>query len=194
MRIALFGGTFDPVHQGHLLMAEAARQAAHLDRIVWLPAGDPPHKQRPICSAQNRLAMVRLAVRGNRAFAVSDWEIRQKRVTYTQETLTHFSRVWRGHSLFFLVGTDSLKPIRSWRGGVDLLRRFSFLVVERPGVPWTSIVPGHRRLVQRVLSPPIPFASHDIRRRVLRRESIRYQVPESVERYIRQHRFYREPE
>jgi len=172
MRIALFGGTFNPVHYGHLLIAEAARQSQKLDRVVFTPAGIPPHKKRPHTSAPHRLAMLRLAIRGNPAFTASDWEIRQKRVVYTYETLEYFHGRWPQASLYFILGSDSLRLVPKWREPRRLRSLCRFI--------------PHKRLP--------PFASHDIRRRVLKGMSIRYRVPEAVERYIRSRRLYRKPE
>jgi nicotinate-nucleotide adenylyltransferase len=172
MRIALLGGTFNPVHGGHLLIAEAARQAFHLDRVIFVPAGQPPHKKRPLTSAQHRLAMLRLAVRGNPFFRISDWEIKQKRVVYTVETLEHFRKQWPKAALHFIIGSDSLKDLPRWKDSKRLRSLCRFVIQERL----------------------LPFASHEIRRRVRRHLSIRYQVPDAVERYIRRARLYRRPE
>ena len=170
MRIALLGGTFNPVHYGHLVIAEAARESCHLDRVVFVPAGLPPQKKAPKTPAAHRLAMLRLAVRGNRAFAVSDWEIQRKRVVYTYETLEHFRKVWPRAALYFILGSDSLKNLPHWREPQRL-----------------------RRLCRFVAFPRIDaYASSDIRRRVRRGQSIRYRVPQAVERYIRKHALYRE--
>lgn len=194
MRRGLFGGTFNPVHYGHLLMAEAARDQMKLDQIVFVPAGLPPHKTPPKTSARHRLAMLRLAIRSNRSFAVSEWEIRQKRVVYTYETLDHFKKQWPGDALFFIIGSDSLEQLPSWRRGKELMRSNQFVVVERPEARWNSISPTLRRRVRHVEFQPVPFASHSIRAQVKRKRSIRYQVPAEVERYIQKHWLYRTAE
>ena len=172
MRIALLGGTFNPVHCGHLLIAEAARESFGFDKIVFIPAGLPPHKKRPKTSAQNRLAMLRLAVRGNPFFTISDWEIRQGRVVYTYETLEHFKRVWPKAAFSFIIGSDSLKDLPRWKESKRLQTLCRFIAMDRL----------------------LPFASHLIRENVRKGRSIRYQVPDAVERYIRRHRLYRQPE
>jgi len=172
VRIGLLGGTFNPVHYGHLVIAEAARETFRLDRVVFVPAGLPPHKRAPKTSARHRLAMLRLAVRGNHAFIVSDWEIRQGRVVYTYETLEHFQKTQPRAALYFIIGSDSLKSLPRWREPRRL-----------------------RRMCRWVAFPRIDaFASSDIRRRVSRRRSIRYRVPATVERYIQEERLYRRPE
>ena len=172
MRIALLGGTFNPIHTGHLLIAETARQDHHLDRVVFVPAGLPPHKGAPKTLARDRLAMVRLAIHGNPSFEISDWEIRQKRVVYTVETLEHFHQTMPRASLFFIIGSDSLKDLPRWRNYKRLKTLCRFITLDRI----------------------LPFASHDIRAQVRKGESIRYQVPDAVDRYIRRHRLYRQPE
>jgi nicotinate-nucleotide adenylyltransferase len=168
MRVALFGGTFDPIHLGHLLIAEAAREQFHLDRVVFLPNGHPPHRSVPFVSARHRLAMVRLAVRGNPGFRVSDWEIRQNRVVYTIETLEHFRRRQPRVQWHFIVGADELRNLPLWKESRRLRRLCRFIGMDRLD----------------------PYASTDIRRRIRRGLSIRYRVPERVERYIRTHHLY----
>ena len=189
MRIALFGGTFDPIHWGHLLLAEAARDTYRLDRVLFLPTFLPPHKTRPSASVIDRLRMVRLAIASNPAFAVSDWEIRQKRVVYSYETIAHFRQTHR--TLYFIIGADMLRSIHLWKKGRTLLKQCSFLVADRSGIPWSNLPARLRRQTRRILWPSVPLASHEIRERVRRGHSVRYQVPDAVERYIQKHRLYR---
>ncbi len=189
-RIALFGGTFNPIHIGHLLIAEQAREAFQLDRVIFLPAGIPPHKSSELAPAADRLAMARLAVRSHPVFSVSDWEIRQHRTVYTFETLDHFQQAHKGVRLFFIVGSDSLKDLPTWRQGLLLPERCTFLVAERPDVPLKTIAPALRRKVRTLPGLSIGVASRDLRRRIRKGCSIRYQVPDRVERYIRSRRLY----
>ncbi len=191
MKIALFGGTFNPIHVGHLLMAESASERFKLDRVIFLPVGAPPHKPAPGTSARHRLAMIRLAIRGNPRFVASDWEIRQGRPVYSIESLTYFGAQHPKDKLFFIVGTDSLRAVPGWQRGDEVLKAASFLAVERPGCAWRSLPAVLRRQAQVVASWPVPFASHEIRRLLSEGRSIRYQVPATVERYIRRHRLYR---
>ena len=190
MKIALFGGTFDPLHLGHLLIAESARQSFGLDRVIFLPTGVPPHKASPAAAARDRLAMARLAVRGNPAFQVSDWEVRQNRVVYTFEVLAHFHRQRPRQRLYFIVGSDSLRDLRQWRHGAALLKQATFLVAERPDVPWRSLPVTLRRQTRRIDWPAVPFASHALRDDIAAGRSIRYQVPARVDEYIRRHHLY----
>src|SRR5262249_49729171 len=130
-KIALFGGTFNPVHTGHLLIAEAALERYGLKQVLFVPAGIPPHKKRPATSARHRQAMLRLATRGNPAFGVSDWEVRQNRKVYTYETLEHFRKQWPGKKLFFLLGSDSMKKLSTWREPRRLQSLCRFIPYER---------------------------------------------------------------
>jgi len=172
MKIALLGGTFNPVHSGHLLIAQIAMDSYSLDKVVFVPAGRPPHKKSPRTSALDRLAMLRLAVRKNPAFAVSDWEIRQGRVVYTWETLEQFHRMYPKASLFFIIGSDSLKTLPDWKKPERLRRLCRFIAIPRID----------------------PFSGTEIRRRVRNGRSVRYRVPDAVEQYIRKRRLYRRPE
>ena len=190
-RIALFGGTFDPVHSGHLLLAEAARLAYRLDRILFIPTGVPPHKLPAVASPRHRLKMLRLATQSSPFFSVSDWEVRQNRVVYSYETLTHIQKSFPHATLFFIVGSDMLKTVPHWKNGTQLLKTCTFLCAERPDIPWKKLPAALRQKARSFEWPSVPFASHDIRAQVRRRRSIRYQVPEAVERYIQKNRLYR---
>lgn len=172
LKIAFFGGTFNPVHTGHLLVAEAAKEKLGLDRLLFLPAGIPPHKKAPRTSSRDRLAMLCLAVKSNKHFEVSPWEVQQKRVVYTYQTMDHFRKKWPKARLYFIVGSDSMKKLPHWRESRRLRTLCRFVSYDRLA----------------------PFASHAIRLRVRQGRSIRYLVPDAVERYIRQHRLYRRPE
>jgi nicotinate-nucleotide adenylyltransferase len=191
MKIALFGGTFDPVHWGHLLLAESARIAFHLDRVVFIPTGIPPHKSAPEASAAQRVKMLRLATASNPQFQVNEWEVRQGRVVYSYETIAHFRGLWPRAKLFFIVGTDMLLSIDSWRTGRAILKQCRFLVADRPGDGWSRVAPAVRRQARQIDWPSVPISSSDIRDRVRAGKSVRYQVADPVEKYIRAHRIYR---
>jgi len=193
MKLAIFGGTFDPIHMGHLLVAEAAREQFQLDRILFLPTGLPPHKKTPVASSSQRLIMVRKALRGNPAFVCSDWEIRQRRTVYTFETIAHFKTLYPKAALFFILGSDALRDVPTWRQGTGLLRQCRFLVVDRKEAPWSTIARPLRRHVLRVQAPLCEVASHTIRARAGTGHSIRYQVPDAVGAYIRAGHFYQRP-
>jgi nicotinate-nucleotide adenylyltransferase len=186
-RIGLFGGTFDPPHVGHLALAEAARQRLRLDRVVFVPAGDPPHKRgRRLSPAADRLAMTRLAVRGLPGFEVSTVEIRRRGPSFTVDTLRRLAARHPGARLFLLLGADSLGEFRTWRDP-DGIRRLATLAV--------AARPGHRlrlpRGVRRIDSPPLDVSSSALRARARAGRPLRVLVPEPVARYIERHRLYR---
>ena len=135
--------------------------------------------------------MLRLATASNAFFEISDWEIRQKRVVYSFETIAHFRQLWPRHQLFFIVGADMLRDIDLWKKGRALLDQCVFLAAERPGISWTDLPSGLRRKTRRIVGPAVPLASHEIRARVRKGKYIRYQVPDAVERYIRKHGLYK---
>jgi nicotinate-nucleotide adenylyltransferase len=191
MRLGLYGGTFDPIHLGHLILAEACREACGLDRVWFVVAGSPPHKPGGRTDMGHRAEMARLAVAGHPAFEVSEIEGRRPGPHYSVETLEAIRRERPGDDLFFLIGADSLIDLPHWREPEKILRMATLVVANRPGFePDAPEFPPGTRPIRRVTIPPIGLASHEIRR--LRREgrSIRYQVPRAVEAYIDAHGLY----
>jgi nicotinate-nucleotide adenylyltransferase len=192
MRLGLYGGTFDPIHLGHLILAEACREACRLDRVWFVVAGSPPHKPGGRTEAAHRLEMARLAVAGNLSFEVSEIETRRPGPHYSVETLEAVARERPGDELFFLIGADSLVDLPYWREPDQILRLASLVVANRPGFePPAFDVPADARGIHRVAIPPIGIASHEVRRLRLEGRSIRYQVPRAVEAYIDAHGLYR---
>ena len=197
MRLGIFGGTFDPIHLGHLILAEQCREACALD-LVWLVvAGAPPHKPGGRTSAAHRLEMARIASAGHPAFEVSEIETRRPGPHYSVETLdaVRQSRP-EGDELFFLIGADSLIDLPQWREPDRIARLATIVVVNRSGIDAaaTAALPdlGPGTLPMRTVTiPPIGIASHDLRRRCAERRSLRYLVPRGVEAYIEEHRLYR---
>jgi len=196
-RLGLFGGTFNPVHWGHLAVADAAREAFGLDRVIWIPAGDPPHKpDLDLAPQEDRLAMVALAVAGDPTFDVSRLELDRPGPSYTLDTLRHFAaQGWPPERLFFLTGTDAMRDLATWHRPDEVLRAAQFVVAERPGTPLASlreVLPAawFARL-KPFPAPRVEISSTDLRDRVRAGESLQYLVPEAVEQYIREHRLYR---
>ncbi|MCX7826997.1 MAG: nicotinate-nucleotide adenylyltransferase [Verrucomicrobiae bacterium] len=191
MKLGVFGGTFNPIHLGHLLLAEAAAEALALDRVLFIPAATPPHKRpRQLANARDRLRMVRLAIRGNDRFRCSDMEIRRDGPSYSVETLRHLRRLMPGARFFFLIGTDSLRELHTWKEASALARLCEFICVLRPGErAGRSRLRGLR--VHHVHGHPTDISSSDIRARLARGASVRYLMPEPVRRYIQKKRLYR---
>jgi nicotinate-nucleotide adenylyltransferase len=196
MRLGLFGGTFDPIHMGHLILAEGCREACALDRVWFVVAGTPPHKPGDRTSSADRLEMARIAIAGHPAFEVSELETRRPGPHYSVETLEEVHRQRPEDELFFLIGADSLADLPHWRQPERIAALATVVVVDRPGVAlgpsprWPDLGPAARPL-RMVTIPPIGIASNDLRRRAAEGRSIRYQVPRGVEAYIEAHGLYR---
>ena len=181
-RIGVFGGTFDPVHMGHLLFAEAALEQAGLSKILFMPAHIQPFKQgEKVLSDDDRLRMLRLATRDNPCFEVSTIETDKGGVSYTIDSLRELRTQKEPSPLCFILGADMYKNIGKWKEADALLREFDIIVGLRPGYdcPKTST-----ERTEFISNPQIELSSTEIRRRLISGESIKYQVPESVRRYL----------
>jgi nicotinate-nucleotide adenylyltransferase len=200
MRLGLLGGSFDPVHYGHLLLAECCREQCRLDAVWYLPAAVPPHKLgRELTPVEARIEMLELAVAGHEAFSVSRYEADQGGVNYTVDTLRHLRREDPDGELFFLMGADMLHDLPTWREPGQICELAIPVVAFRPGAgepdfdclkgiaspERIELIRGHR-----VRMPAIELSSSEIRRRVAAGLSIRYRTPRAVEKYIQTHRLY----
>jgi len=188
VRRGIFGGSFDPVHYGHLLVAERLCDLEDLDEIVFVPAWRSPHKRGTFASADQRLAMLRLALRGNPRFRSSNLELRRGGPSYTIDTVREFTRRWRERPTLVL-GGDALLDLHTWAWAAELQRRARIVVYARPG---HEAAAKHARALGITYHAGVvsPIASRDLRAQVRRGESIRYQVPEAVRRYIAAHHLY----
>lgn len=189
MRIGLLGGTFNPIHIGHLILAEEAYYKLKLDKVVFVPSFVPPHKTiEGDIKPQDRLKMVGLAIKGNPAFEVSTYEIESKKRSYSVDTLKEFRRLYGEEAqLYFITGSDSLKDLFSWKDINDIFKMSKFIVAPRPGYPLKDLP----KEAEAVVITPIEVSSEDIRRRIKEGRSIRYLVPEDVRRYIDERGLYR---
>jgi len=183
MRLGIVGGTFNPIHLGHLILAECAREQCRLDAVWFMPAAAPPHKSsRWLLDGRTRLRLIRLAVRGHPAFCGCDLELRMGGVSYTIRTVRTLKARFPKTQLFFILGSDMLKV--PWYRFKELQRLCTFVVADRGS---TTLRRGMRRIVM----PHVDISSSMIRERVRRGQSIRYLVPEPVARYIARHRLFR---
>jgi len=197
MRVGVFGGTFDPIHVGHLVSAEEVRVKLKLERVVFVPARLPPHKLDQVVSpVDHRLAMIELAIASNPHFAVSRVDIDRSGPSYTVDTIELLRDEW-GPSveIYFIMGSDSLLDILTWHNPQELIRLCRFAVVSRPGYQvdldeLDALLPGVASRVQMLNAPELAISATDIQRRVRKGLSIKYQVPEAVEDYIYQHKLY----
>ena len=190
-RVGLFGGTFDPPHLGHLALAEWARDALDLDRVIFMPAGAPPHKRRrDLSPAEARVRMTRLAVFGQPAFRVSTLEVRRRGPSFTVDTLRALKTRHPRARLYLLIGADSLDDFANWHEPREILKLATLAVAARPGAAGKRPRLASRHVVH-LDNPVLDLSSRAIRARVAAGRSIRYLVPDRVARYIAQRRLYR---
>lgn len=188
-RLGILGGTFDPPHHGHLIVASDAYEALTLDRLLFVPAADPPHKRGSVgATARQRLAMVRAATSGDARFGVDDLEIRRGGVSYTVDTLRELREREPDADLFFLVGVDQFRDFDSWREPDEVARLATLAILARGGETLATPTPygGRRVPVSR-----IDISATEIRRRIAAGLSIRYFVPDPVRAVIEADRLYR---
>jgi len=195
VKVGVLGGTFDPIHRGHLAAADAAMDCAGLDRVLLVPTGRPPHRRGAVASAEQRLEMCRLAIDGDPRFAVSDVEIRRGGLSYTADTLQQLKHEHPGDELYLVLGWDAARLFASWHQPDVVLRLASVVVVTRPGnaapdaaaLHDAGLDPATTVLCAR-LTPDISGSA--LRRAIAGGEPVGDRLPESVERYIAKNRLY----
>jgi nicotinate-nucleotide adenylyltransferase len=200
MRLGLYGGSFDPVHYGHLLLAECCRETLRLDELWLIPAAVPPHKQaRTLAPAKHRLEMLELALGGHEQIKVSPVEIDRGSVSYTVDTLAAVQSVHPGATLFLLMGADSLRDLPTWREPRRICELSIPAVVCRGGTTppdfsvLAPLVSAERLAIIRsaqVQMPLVELSSTDLRERAAAGCSLRFRTPRAVEKYIETHRLY----
>lgn len=198
MRIGIFGGTFDPIHNGHLAVAEYVRTEMALDQVLFVPAGRPWFKEgQTVTDAMRRLEMTRLAVADNPHFAISDMEVRRDGPTYTSDTLTGLrGDMGKGVEFYLILGIDALNEVHRWHKPCDVLDLATIVGVTRPGAGTVdraaldSIREGASDEVVIVDGPRIDVSAADIRRRMSEGLSVRGIIPQAVEDYAKRHELY----
>ncbi|HTT77528.1 MAG TPA: nicotinate-nucleotide adenylyltransferase [Candidatus Binataceae bacterium] len=212
MRVGLYGGSFNPIHFGHLRAAEEDREILGLDLLYFIPAASPPHKQDgDLAAAEQRLSMVRLATKGNRHFMVSDTEIRRPGRSYTIDTVRHFKGTMRAPvELHLIMGTDQFNELETWKSSDELVRLCHLVVHTRPAAGDAEssqaslatvmhfgyvreddhyVHPGGYTLAF-ITTTYLPISATMIRRKIAARESVRYLLPDDVTDYIHRHKVY----
>ncbi|MFS8860263.1 nicotinate-nucleotide adenylyltransferase [Synechococcus sp. H60.3] len=198
-RVGILGGTFNPVHHGHLIMAEQALWQFNLDQVLWMPAGDPPHKPLAAgASKADRLAMVKLAIADHERFACSELEIRRPGPSYTIETLRCLMQEQPNTQWYWIIGVDALRDLPQWYQAEELARLCHWIVAPRldAGDAAQVLQSVAEKLPIRATildAPTLTLSSTYLRQQIQKGGSIRYLVPSAVEHYIRQHRLYLDP-
>ena len=195
MRIGILGGTFDPIHEGHLAAARAAIECANLDRVVLIPTGEPPHRGAAVAGAEQRLEMARLAVDSDKTLDVSDVEIRRRGPSYTADTLEELKRTRPHDDLFLILGWDAARLFGTWRVPDEIRRLATVVVVTRPqsGAPDAAALRAAgldpRRTV--VCARPTPdISGSELRDAIANGEPVGDRLPRAVEEYIAKHNLY----
>ena len=200
MKIGILGGSFNPIHHGHLILAENVRQEAGLDKVIIMPAHASPFKlNQKMASGDDRFRMVQLAVEGNEYLEASDFESASDRISYSVDTMGMLEEIYSGDELFFITGADSVLEIERWKDPEELLARYTFLVGGRPGYKDAELQEYAQYLrreyqadVRIIDIPKADVSSTEIRRRSAAGKSIRYLTPNSVADYIEQRGLYKE--
>jgi nicotinate-nucleotide adenylyltransferase len=200
--IGLYGGSFNPIHNGHLIVARAVAERLQLDRVILLPSARPPHKvDHKLLDANHRAEMVRLAITGEPLFEFSDYDLTRDGPSYTIDTVTHFGELLGPHvELHWIIGADSLAELTTWYRVPDLVDACRIVTAARPGwdtIDWTPLRTVLSEIQIAALqagvlqTPRIDISSTDIRRRVREGQSIRYLVPDAVREFIETQVLYR---
>lgn len=191
MKIGIFGGTFDPVHRGHLQLAQTARSQFSLDKVIFVPAYQPPHKQTLpfLTSSRDRYEMVRLAIEAKPFLEISDCELKRKGVSYTFDTLTAFENMYPGSQFFLILGKDAFEAVDAWHRAVELKQRVHFLVAKRE-TQELQAPEGVR--VSWIQMPLCPISASGIRAAIKQGRAVDDYISPEVLKYIQTNALYRE--
>lgn len=199
MRIGIMGGTFNPIHNAHLLLGELAKEEYKIDRLLFMPGGNPPHKRdKQIVSAEHRMNMCRLAIEDNPDFTLCDYEIKKDGYSYTVETLEHFKKTYPDDELFFIIGGDSLFAFEKWYCPEKILTLTTLLVFDRTGsgedisAEIDRLKKKYNADINLIHAPKFDISSSGIRERIKEGKTVRYMTASSVIDYIEKHGLYKD--
>lgn len=193
MKLGIFGGTFNPPHLGHLIVAESVCEQLRCDTILFIPSANPPNKsESTVAPAGDRLQMTRCAVEGNARFDVSDIEAQRGGLSYTVDTVTALARLYPKAALSLIIGADNLLEFQTWKLPDEILTHVSLVAITRPGYVVQQDHGKFAKIATFVNVPQINISGTDVRRKVKMGRSIRYLVPKAVEEYIRVKGLYKE--
>ena len=197
-KYGIFGGSFNPIHYGHLMICEYIKEEMGLDKVIFIPTGNPPHKDLGV-SAEDRYEMVRLAISPNPDFEISDIETTRVNLSYTVDTIRELKKIYKEEKLYFLIGLDSLFQLKTWKKIGDLSQEIEFVVALRPGyidkeeinneIDFLRESFGTR--INLIKTPLYEISSTDLRDRIHEGKSLRYLIPKKVLDYIEESGFYK---
>lgn len=197
-KYGIFGGSFNPIHYGHLMICEYIKEEMDLDKVIFIPTGNPPHKDLGV-SAEDRYEMVRLAISPNPDFEISDIETTRVNLSYTVDTIRELKKIYKEEKLYFLIGLDSLFQLKTWKKIDDLSQEIEFVVALRPGyidkeeinreIDFLRDNFGTR--INLIKTPLYEISSTDLRDRIHEGKSLRYLIPKKVLDYIEESGFYK---
>lgn len=197
-KYGIFGGSFNPIHYGHLMICEYIKEEMGLDKVIFIPTGNPPHKEIGV-SAEDRYEMVRLAISPNPDFEISDIETTRVKLSYTVDTIRELKKIYKEEKLYFLIGLDSLFQLKTWKKIEDLSQEIEFVVALRPG--YINKEEINREIdflrenfgtkINLIKTPLYEISSTDLRDRIHEGKSLRYLIPKKVLDYIEESGFYK---
>ena len=193
VKFGLFGGSFDPVHNGHLELAKWTKNNLSLDHFIFIPAATPPHKQHvSITDPDHRFRMVQLAIKNWHGFAVSDLELKRKGVSYTIDTINYFRKQFnlKKANLYLIIGADSLVDFHTWRSPTKILRGCRVIVLPRPEIAMNDIAAEIKNKVKILAAPLFGVSSTEIRKLIKGKQPIDHLLPRPVAKYIVEHHLY----
>lgn len=197
-KYGIFGGSFNPIHYGHLMICEYIKEEMGLDKVIFIPTGNPPHKEIGV-SAEDRYEMVRLAISPNPDFEISDIETTRVKLSYTVDTIRELKEIYKEEKLYFLIGLDSLFQLKTWKKIGDLSQEIEFVVALRPGYIDKEEINGEIDFLREnfgtrinlIKTPLYEISSTDLRDRIHEGKSLRYLIPKKVLDYIEESGFYK---
>lgn len=197
-KYGIFGGSFNPIHYGHLMICEYIKEEMGLDKVIFIPTGNPPHKEIGV-SAEDRYEMVRLAISPNPDFEISDIETTRVNLSYTVDTIRELKKIYKGEKLYFLIGLDSLFQLKTWKKIGDLSQEIEFVVALRPGYIDKEEINNEIDFLREnfgtkinlINTPLYEISSTDLRDRIHEGKSLRYLIPKKVLDYIEESGFYK---
>lgn len=198
-KIGILGGTFNPIHNGHIHIGKEALKALDLEKVIFVPTGRPHHKlnDAALINENLRYRMVSLAIQGKKGFDLSDYEINKKGFSFTYETLRYFNKIYKDSQLYFISGADCLIDIYTWKNVQDIFARASLVVFNRPGFSKEDIIKQKKKVEEdfhtKIITldvEPLKISSTDIRNAVKNHGEIKDEIPKAVMNFIKEHNLY----